>query len=615
MWAWGSQQQEAFDRIKRELTTQPGLALYDPNAKTLVSADASSYGLGAVLLQKRPDQEWKPVAYASRALTSTEQRYAQIEKEALASTWACEKFAEFLIGKNFHIETDHKPLVPLLGSKTLDALPPRIQRLRMRLMRFAYTISHVSGKNIATADVLSRAPVSGTADGLQEEEINLYVDTVMTRLPATEHKLREIQIHQDSDPILLQLKTHCVEGWPDKFSVDATTRPYLPFSGEFTVQNGVLLKGDRIVIPASLRGDILNKLHEGHLGITKCRERAKQSVWWPGLSKELKLMIENCDACARERTNLKELMLPTLFPTRPWSMVGADLFQYSNQHYLIIVDYHSRFFEVAKMSSTTSEAMIQHFKSIFARHGIPEIVRSDNGPQFASDCFRRFAQDWGFSHVTSSPHFPQSNGEAERAVRTIKNLLKKSSDPYLALMAYRAAPLANGYSPTELLMGRKIRTPVPVIPSQLKPKCVDWRKLKEKENTYRQKQKHNYDRRHRVHPMTDLQLGKHVWIKDTVERGTVVSSANKPRSYIVETPGGTLRRNRFHLSPTPVAPESAVNLPDMSTEPNTLVDSTRTPVSPKPQDQQQQPQCQTAERRYPVRERKVPSRLKDFVCT
>ncbi|KAL7880825.1 hypothetical protein SRHO_G00030790 [Serrasalmus rhombeus] len=598
MWAWGTQQQEAFDRIKEELTTPPGLALYDTNAETLVSADASSYGLGAVLLQKQPDTAWKPIAYASRALTTTEQRYAQIEKEALASTWACERFEEFLLGKTFHIETDHKPLVPLLGSKTLDALPPRIQRLRMRLLRFSYTISHVAGKNIATADVLSRAPVSYTEDELQQEEIDLYVDMVMASLPATEPRLQEIRTHQDSDPTLCQLKKHCADGWPDRFSVKREIQPYLPFSGEFTVQNGVLLRGERIVIPVSLRVDIINKLHEGHLGLTKCRERAKQSVWWPGLSKELQQLIENCDTCARERTNLKEPMLPTLFPTRPWSTVGADMFQYNNQHYLIVVDYFSRFFEVAKMSTTTSEATIQHFKSIFARHGIPEVVRSDNGPQFSSECFRHFAKDWGFEHVTSSPRFPQSNGEAERAVRTIKNLLKKSADPYLALMAYRAAPLANGYSPTELLMGRKIRTPVPVIPSQLEPRCVDMQNLKKTEKIYRQKQKCNYDRRHKTHYMEHLYPGRHVWIKDTAERGTVVSTAATPRSYLVETPEGILRRNRFHLSPTPVAPEHTTSLPDTSSEEHTTSETARTLNSTNGRDRQQQ-LIQTPVRRYP----------------
>ena len=209
MWAWGPQQQQAFEQIKTELTTPPGLALYDPNADTLVSADSSSYGMGAVLLQRRNETDWKPVAYASRALSNTEQRYAQIEKEALATTWACERFSEFLIGKDFHIETDHKPLVPLLGSKSLDELPPRIQRLRMRLMRFSYTISHVPGKDIATADVLSRAPIENTADGLQEEEVNLYVDTVMASLPATDKRLKEIETHQDKDTLLHTLKRYC----------------------------------------------------------------------------------------------------------------------------------------------------------------------------------------------------------------------------------------------------------------------------------------------------------------------------------------------------------------------------------------------------------------------
>jgi len=602
MWTWGSQQQRAFDKIKQDLTTHPGLALYDPNAETLVSADASSYGLGAVLLQRREDAEWRPVAYASRALSNTEQRYAQIEKEALASTWACERFAEFLIGKSFHIETDHKPLVPLLGSRHLDELPPRIQRLRMRLMRFSYTISHVPGKDIATADVLSRAPVNSTAEGLSEEEVNLYADSVIASMPATEKRLREIQKHQDNDDILRQLKQYCAEGWPDKFTIGREFQLYLPFSGDLTVHDGLLLFGCRLVIPASLRADILKKLHEGHLGITKCRERAKQSVWWPGLNKELTKMIEKCDTCSRERINFRETMMPTEFPTRAWSTVGADLFQIDNKQYLVVVDYYSRYFEVAKLSSTSSEAVIEHFKSIFARHGIPEVVRSDNGPQFASESFRKFAHDWDFSHVTSSPHFPQSNGEAERAVRTIKSLLKKSSDPYLALMAYRSAPLANGHSPTELLMGRKIRTTVPVIPSQLKPACTDTERLIRSEQQYRQKQQRNYNRRHRAHDLPRLQPGDHVWVKDIHQRGTVMSTAGTPRSYVVETPRGTLRRNRFHLSPTSVAPETStetsISVPDPETSlENNVPAAVSTPVTPEVRhdSSQQTPVC---ERRY-----------------
>ena len=128
---WGPAQQEAFEWFKVELSSAPVLALYDSSKKTILSADASSYGLGAVLLQEQEDGERKPIAYASRSMTSTEQRYVQIEKEALATTWACEKFKDYILGKDILIETDHKPLVPLLGTKLLDQLPPRIQRFNI----------------------------------------------------------------------------------------------------------------------------------------------------------------------------------------------------------------------------------------------------------------------------------------------------------------------------------------------------------------------------------------------------------------------------------------------------------------------------------------------------
>ena len=140
------------------LSSSPILAFYSPDRETVVAADASYFGVGGVLSQKQLDGSWKPIAFASRALTTTEQRYAQIEKEALAVTWSCERFSDYLLGKMFHINTDHKPLVPLLSTKILDELPIRVQRFKMRLMRYSFTISHVAGKSLTTADALSRAP-------------------------------------------------------------------------------------------------------------------------------------------------------------------------------------------------------------------------------------------------------------------------------------------------------------------------------------------------------------------------------------------------------------------------------------------------------------------------
>ena len=198
-WHWGQAQEESFSRLKKEMTQAPVLAHYCSEKETIISADASSYGFGAVLLQIQEDDTKKPIAYASRSMTSTEQRYAQIEKEALATTWACEKFADFVLGKEFLIETDHKPLVPLLGSKCLQDMPPRIQRFRMRLMRYSYQIVHVPGKDLTTADTLSRAPLhrSLTKDEKQlNEDLNLYVSHIVECLPTTERRLQEIRLRQ-----------------------------------------------------------------------------------------------------------------------------------------------------------------------------------------------------------------------------------------------------------------------------------------------------------------------------------------------------------------------------------------------------------------------------------
>ena len=153
-----------------------------------MSADASSYGLGAVLLQRQPDGELKLISYISRSLTTTEQRYAQIEKEALAFTWACERFTDFLLGMEFHIHTDHKPLVPLFDAKHLDELPIHVQRFRLRMMRYKFRISHVPGTSLKVADALSRAPCSTAqpTDILFQEETAAYVDYLVQNLPATD---------------------------------------------------------------------------------------------------------------------------------------------------------------------------------------------------------------------------------------------------------------------------------------------------------------------------------------------------------------------------------------------------------------------------------------------
>ena len=232
-------------------------------------------------------------------MTPTEQRYAQIEKEALALTWACERFSDYLIGLDFHIQTDHKPLVPLFSSKALEQLPLRVQRFRLHMMRYHFTISHVPGKDLIVADMLSRAPTSTpiSADQQFHHEGNAFINTVIQGLPASDRQLETIKEQEEQDEVCQQIKVYCEKGWPERQALPGTVKPYYPVSAEICIEGGLLMRGSRIIIPESMRRNTLDKVHTGHEGISKCRERARQSVWWPGLSKQLEELVKSCPDC------------------------------------------------------------------------------------------------------------------------------------------------------------------------------------------------------------------------------------------------------------------------------------------------------------------------------
>ena len=183
------------------------------------------------------------------------------------------------------------------------------------------------------------------------------------------------------------------------------------------------------------------------------------------------------------------------------------MFELKGEPFLLVVDYYSRYVEVAKLTNTTSPSVIVHLKSMFARHGIPDYLVSDNGPQFAANTFAEFTEEYGFTHVTTSPRKPQANGEVRRSVQTVKCLLKKSEDQYKALMAYRSTPLESGLSPAELLMGRRLRTTIPTIPSNLQPSWPYLEKFKEKDTELKARKKDNFNRRHKARNLPPTQPG------------------------------------------------------------------------------------------------------------
>ena len=467
----------------------------------------------------------------------------------MAATWACEKFEDYILGLTFTLETDHKPLVPLLGHHDIELLPPRLQRFRLRLMRYSYTIQHVPGRELYTADALSRTPLSATDTDL-EGETNIYAHNIISNLPASDSKLEEIRLHQREDETCRMLMSYCQDGWPDRSQLQGTINQYWPFRSELTLVEGLLLYGSRIVIPSSLRLGVLDSLHEGHQGINKCRSRAQQSIWWPGLSRQIAELVSNCSTCCKNMKNHMEPLIPGQFPDSPWLKIATDLFEFKQQQYLLVVDYYSRFIEIAKLENTTAASVINNLKSIFARFGIPQCVVSDNGPQYSCREFQAFAQSYGFSHITSSPGHSSGNGEAERAVRTVKQLLRGSNDG--ALLSYRATPLSNGTSPAELLMSRRLRTKVPIIQSSLRPKPVDQENLQRQEETYRMKQKLYFDRHHATKQLSPLGRGQEIFIPDRNQYGTVQNKYGEhDRSYVVKTETGLYRRNRVQLNYIP----------------------------------------------------------------
>ena len=253
-------------------------------------------------------------------------------------------------------------------------------------------------------------------------------------------------------------------------------------------------------------------------------------------------------------------------PDRPWSRLGTDLFTLHNKDYIVLVDYYSDYVEVSRLKDTTSAALIKFLKEQFSRHGIPDVLVSDNGPQYVSNEFAEFAKVWEFKHVTSSPYHPKSNGKAESAVKEVKSLLKKAikdrKDPWLALLDYRNTPTQGlQSSPVQRLMSRRTKTLVPIATNLLHPKVTE--DVKTKIQLKRQKAKSHYDRHVKILP--DLEIGQEVRVAPN-QRGKTWEVGNcktklSDRSYLVESNGELLRRNRQLLKPVDEAPkEPAIDL-------------------------------------------------------
>lgn len=347
-----------------------------------------------------------------------------------------------------------------------------------------------------------------------------------------------------------------MKGWPSsKDGIYNELCPYWNIRNELHVIDSLIFKQNTIVIPQSMRKEMLSRIHEGHFGVNYSCNRAKEVVYWPNMVSQITDMCKSCYTCQiHQPNNSKENIRFHEVPDLPWIKIGCDLFEFNRQHYLLLVDYYSKFVEISKLENISAITVITHMKSIFSRHGIPRQIICDSGSQFTSKDFQDFAKFYEFDFTCSSPYYHQSNGLAESQVKIIKNLLKKAqvdgSDPYLALLNFRNTPKNNAPSPAQLLFSRTLRTRLPTTNNVLKPTVYSRDSYLDTKCQDRIRRNYNNNAR----DLEGLAVGKDILFKKGPNpkapwvQGKIINKNEKYRSYTVQDDNkNQFNRNRFHL--------------------------------------------------------------------
>ena len=384
---------------------------------------------------------------------------------------------------------------------------------------------------------------------------------VILQYSSIEERERDEMLQETSkDKELQSLKHYISTGWPAKRSqIPVSLHPYWNFRDELTVESGILMKNSKVLIPETLKQKYLKQIHQGHQGIEACRSRAREFVFWVNINSDLKEMVEKCDICQSQQNSTTSVQkYVSEVPPHPWHTLGSDLFYFQRIDFLVIVDYFSKYLIVRKIPSSTSSAVIKELGMIFSEFGNPLVFRSDNGPCYSSQEFKFFMQNWLVEHRTSSPHYPQSNGLAESMVKVSKNLIEKAVRQDLPwnklLLDYRCTPISSEIpSPAEILFGRKFRSSISILPSQvLNDRISKQRELIAKKEGKFYASTQDFQDRIKALP---FEAGQNVWLQNSdsrkFEEAVIREKCREPNSYMVEIPatGQCFRRNSNFIKP------------------------------------------------------------------
>ena len=430
----------------------------------------------------------------------------------------------------------------VFGTNTHGRL--RYKRMLLQLQKYDMKIEYKPGSEMLLADALSRCPARYS----QEIKLDLRVDYIAF----TSAWIETLKETTCEDPVLSTVYQLVQHGWPkERRRVPNVAKYYWDFRDELSTDEGLLLKGPSLIIPAALRENYLQRLHEGHLSASKTITNARQHMFWPGIEADIKDYTRRCQVCIKRSRPAREPLQPHEIPDGPWQKLGMDFFNLKGKCYILICDYFSKF-PFMFSCKTSWGSLKDRLIDLFSNEGFPKEIISDNGSPFNSQEFADYLSSHGVKHTTSSPHYPQSNGFIERHIQTVKNLLYKAMDAGTrsfqeVLSELRATKIGNDLpSPAEILHGRSLITGEPVTVDHAKVKAVlVGRQIKDSQQ---------YNKSHKVKSQRTLVLGERCWGTGTNNQWldcyiTGIDQENRCYWVVFEDTGRRLRRTRSHLRP------------------------------------------------------------------
>jgi hypothetical protein len=512
---WGPEEQKAFKRLKGAMQEGPVLVLPDPNLPFVVHTDASGFATGAVLQQDQ-GKGLQPIAFMSKKMLDAETRYPVHEQELLAIINSLSNWRHYLSGRKFTVKTDHKSLQYF---KTQPMLSGRQSRWKDVIANFDFDIEYIEGPTNAVADGLSRRsdhqhssellggtkPIipSGSINSLQQlphrhtnfkhepsrggtRQTNkaLILCSIFTQQQLLESKKSTVNTASIATSLVDQLVAAAASDMEYQVELNQPTGAH---HDSYQVKDGRLYYKDRLVVPNDnvLRTRILAECHDsavgGHIGKDRTIEQVKRRFYWKGMDEFIRLYVTSCDACQRNKPSQQApmgLSMPLPIPTRPWQQVSMDLITQlppSRSGKDAIVVFVCKLTKMVHYVAVTTNVTAPELADIFLRevvrlHGVPESILSDRDPRFTANFWRAFWDQLGTTLTMSSSYHPQSDGQTERANRTLEEMLRafvnfRQDDwdrhlPMAELAVNNAQQTSTGFSPFYLNSGQEVSLPL-----------------------------------------------------------------------------------------------------------------------------------------------------------